>query len=128
MQLDTVVTLSAMRIWNYSKSREHSYRGARRARFTLDSTVIFDGEIRKAVPGLSSQLCERCEVLLFTLDEELVRHAEATAEQLPPQQQQQGVVDSAASAISTTARPLTAELATTAVRPHFEPSSQVTGR
>jgi hypothetical protein len=39
-----------IRIWNYNKSRIHSYRGARLVTCTLDNKIIFKGEISKA-PG-----------------------------------------------------------------------------
>eukprot|EP00611_Tribonema_gayanum_P005860 TRINITY_DN1507_c0_g1_i11.p1 TRINITY_DN1507_c0_g1~~TRINITY_DN1507_c0_g1_i11.p1 ORF type:complete len:1829 (-),score=295.25 TRINITY_DN1507_c0_g1_i11:255-4994(-) len=110
VQFHLPVTLSAMRIWNYSKSREHSYRGVRRARISLDSAVIFDGEIRKAAPGLPS-VPERCELILFTLDEELVQRAEATGlKHLPLQQQQQNEDEAPESATHNSSRPTTAEV------------------
>jgi hypothetical protein len=37
--------LSMIRIWNYNKSRIHSYRGARLLTCSLDKKVIFKGEI-----------------------------------------------------------------------------------
>jgi hypothetical protein len=40
-----------MRIWNYNKSRIHSYRGARYVEALLDERPIFKGEIQKA-PGM----------------------------------------------------------------------------
>jgi len=39
-----------IRIWNYNKSRIHSYRGARLITIEFDDRIIFSGEIRKA-PG-----------------------------------------------------------------------------
>ena len=39
------------RLWNYNKSRIHSYRGARFVQITLDDSFIFRGEIAKA-PGI----------------------------------------------------------------------------
>jgi hypothetical protein len=39
------------RIWNYNKSRIHSYRGARFVEISLDDSFIFRGEIAKA-PGI----------------------------------------------------------------------------
>lgn len=39
-------TLSMIRIWNYNKSRIHSYRGVRGVRISLNGVVIFEGEVR----------------------------------------------------------------------------------
>jgi hypothetical protein len=39
-----------IRIWNYNKSRIHSFRGARFITCNLDETLIFKGEISRA-PG-----------------------------------------------------------------------------
>ena len=57
--------LSMMRIWNYNKSRIHSYRGARYVEIKLDDRFIFKGEIQRA-PGamLGSTACSEC--ILFT--------------------------------------------------------------
>lgn len=42
--------ISMIRVWNYNKSRIHSYRGAKLMSCTLDGKPIFKGEIRRA-PG-----------------------------------------------------------------------------
>jgi len=42
-----------LRIWNYNKSRIHSYRGIRFVVITLDEKVIFKGEIAKACGELT---------------------------------------------------------------------------
>jgi hypothetical protein len=42
--------LSMIRIWNYNKSRIHSFRGAKDIECRLDDKLIFRGEIKKA-PG-----------------------------------------------------------------------------
>ena len=57
--------LSMMRLWNYNKSRIHSYRGARYVEIKLDDQFIFKGEIQRA-PGamLGSTACTEC--ILFT--------------------------------------------------------------
>jgi hypothetical protein len=57
--------LSMIRIWNYNKSRIHSYRGARLLTCSLDKKVIFKGEIQKA-PGNLNDPESCCEVILFT--------------------------------------------------------------
>ena len=40
-----------IRVWNYNKSRIHSYRGARYIEILLDERPVFKGEIQKA-PGM----------------------------------------------------------------------------
>lgn len=37
---------------NYNKSRIHSYRGAKDIMMTLDGTIIFQGEITRAIGGI----------------------------------------------------------------------------
>jgi hypothetical protein len=57
-----------IRIWNYNKSRIHSYRGARFVEVSLDDCFIFRGEIAKA-PGILNGSEESAEgdVLLLLL-------------------------------------------------------------
>lgn len=57
--------LSMIRVWNYNKSRIHSYRGAKIMSCKLDDRTIFKGEIRKA-PGNTNDPEQCCEILLFT--------------------------------------------------------------
>ncbi len=57
-----------IRIWNYNKSRIHSYRGARLLTCELDGELIFRGEIQKA-PGNLNDPENCCEILLFTESE-----------------------------------------------------------
>lgn len=73
--VDPSPTLSMLRIWNYNKSRAHSYRGARRVRASLDGTPIFDGEIRKA-PGMLENAASASEMILFTVSEDLISKIE----------------------------------------------------
>ena len=40
-----------IRIWNYNKSRIHSFRGAKDIMIMLDKKTVFQGEIKKA-PGV----------------------------------------------------------------------------
>lgn len=47
---DQKVEISMIRIWNYNKSRIHSFRGARLINISLDKKTIFRGEIKRA-PG-----------------------------------------------------------------------------
>ena len=66
------VCLSMMRIWNYNKSRIHSFRGARYVEIKLDDRFIFKGEIQRA-PGamLGSSACSEC--ILFTMNANILR-------------------------------------------------------
>jgi len=50
IKLGALTSVSMIRIWNYNKSRIHSFRGARLLTCTLDNKLIFRGEISKA-PG-----------------------------------------------------------------------------
>ena len=53
IQLAEPVTIALLRIWNYNKSRIHSYRGIKFVQIKLQSQLIFSGEIAKA----SGELC-----------------------------------------------------------------------
>lgn len=37
-----------MRIWNYNKSRIHSFRGVKSIQVKLDNEIIFSGEVKRA--------------------------------------------------------------------------------
>ena len=76
MDLKSTFTLSMMRIWNYNKSRIHSYRGARWVQIFFDGTKIFDGELRKA-PGNLYNSEQSAEVILFTFDDDILAMIEA---------------------------------------------------
>lgn len=65
--LYNAVRISMIRIWNYNKSRIHSFRGVREIVLTLDGDLIFTGEISKA-PGVVASPQDCCEILLFTQD------------------------------------------------------------
>ena len=67
----TSTSLSLIRIWNYNKSRIHSYRGAKDLEITLDSNLIFKGEISKA-PGRLNDADQYCEYIMFTKDENII--------------------------------------------------------
>ncbi|CAK4149038.1 unnamed protein product [Aphanomyces euteiches] len=75
VEFDAQVVLSMVRIWNYNKSRAHSFRGVKNARLLLDNAVIFQGEIRQA-PGILGAVEQCCEVILFTTDESLLAKIE----------------------------------------------------
>lgn len=68
-------TLAMMRIWNYNKSRIHSYRGAREILVSLDGAQIFKGEVSKA-PGRMKEADQYCEYLMFTKDEKVLKRIE----------------------------------------------------
>jgi len=57
--------ISMIRIWNYNKSRIHSFRGARLLTCQLDGRTIFQGEISRA-PGNTKDPAACCEIILFT--------------------------------------------------------------
>ncbi|KAH3756455.1 protein JBTS26 [Pelomyxa schiedti] len=69
--LHQTTTISLIRLWNYNKSRIHSYRGVRNVEIFFDGLPIFVGEISKA-PG-SLQNADACaEYILFTTDEAIL--------------------------------------------------------
>lgn len=68
-------TISMIRVWNYNKSRIHSYRGARDIAIRLDEKVIFLGEITKA-PGSLKGSEDLCEYILFTENEDILGRIE----------------------------------------------------
>lgn len=61
VKLDSETTLSMLRLWNYNKSRIHSYRGVRQVIVELDGRPVFEGEVRKA-PGCDAPAVECSEV------------------------------------------------------------------
>ncbi|KAJ8607485.1 hypothetical protein CTAYLR_009437 [Chrysophaeum taylorii] len=75
--------ISMLRIWNYNKSRAHSYRGVRRMRASLDDTPVFEGEIRKALGSLEGA-ASACEMILFTASEDILRNIEKNDVALRP--------------------------------------------
>ena len=74
--LDSAATLGALRLWNYNKSRIHSFRGAREMTVTLDGALIFAGEVRKA-PGGLPEAPAAAEVILFCEDEAFLSNLDA---------------------------------------------------
>ncbi|BFZ02930.1 hypothetical protein BsWGS_05969 [Bradybaena similaris] len=64
--------LALMRIWNYNKSRIHSYRGAKDVVITLDGTEIFKGEIARACGGIEGGTEAFGDTILFTTDENIL--------------------------------------------------------
>lgn len=69
------ITISMIRIWNYNKSRIHSFRGAKDIKINLDSTTIFRGQIKKA-PGNLKNSEKFCEYIMFTEDEKTINNIE----------------------------------------------------
>ena len=91
-------TLSMLRIWNYNKSRQQSYRGLRMVRIKLDGTTIFEGEIRKACGSLSGP--DECsDAILFTTDDGVVRTIEERDEMLYPEFRSTGSYDVSATVV-----------------------------
>nr|XP_015215697.1 PREDICTED: uncharacterized protein KIAA0556 homolog isoform X2 [Lepisosteus oculatus] len=64
--------VAMIRIWNYNKSRIHSFRGAREVEMLLDGKCIFRGEIAKASGTLSGALDQFGDTILFTTDDEIL--------------------------------------------------------
>uniref|UniRef100_A0A7S0P615 KATNIP domain-containing protein n=1 Tax=Calcidiscus leptoporus TaxID=127549 RepID=A0A7S0P615_9EUKA len=69
------MTLSLMRLWNYNKSRIHSFRGARHLEVRLDQVLVFRGEINKA-PGNVADAEACAEILLFTVEDQILARIE----------------------------------------------------
>ncbi|XP_062508912.1 katanin-interacting protein-like isoform X2 [Corticium candelabrum] len=65
-------TIAMIRVWNYNKSRIHSYRGARHMQMMLDDHLIFDGEIARACGGLLGGSEAFGDTILFTTDEDIL--------------------------------------------------------
>ena len=103
------VTLAMLRVWNYNKSRAHSYRGARTVRGILDGVVIFSGEIQKAPGGLEGAEMA-AETILFTTDETILQHIEDhdVIAQSPAMDDLTTLISEAQELLKTT-RPTTAE-------------------
>ncbi|XP_067133505.1 katanin-interacting protein-like isoform X3 [Centruroides vittatus] len=66
------VKIAMIRIWNYNKSRIHSYRGARHMEMILDGQPIFKGEIARACGEIQGSTEAFGDTILFTTDEEIL--------------------------------------------------------
>ncbi|XP_005100895.1 katanin-interacting protein isoform X2 [Aplysia californica] len=64
--------LAMVRVWNYNKSRIHSFRGAKDIIITLDGTEIFKGEIARACGGIEGGTEAFGDTILFTTDETIL--------------------------------------------------------
>ena len=100
-----------VRLWNYNKSRIHSYRGVRYAEMMLDNRAIFKGEIRRASGPLTDD-CSEC--ILFTTDEETLRRIEqndrcATPTTPPPRVSSAEYRPGASAAVTRAAKPAVRE-------------------
>ncbi|XP_022092559.1 protein KIAA0556-like isoform X2 [Acanthaster planci] len=75
--------VAMIRIWNYNKSRIHSFRGARDIEISLDGQYIFKGEIERASGIAEGETGSFGDTILFTEDEDILelisRHDEAYA-------------------------------------------------
>lgn len=71
IDLGTPYRISMIRMWNYNKSRIHSFRGARNLKIQFDERKIFEGEIKKA-SGILENCKDRCEYIMFTSDETVI--------------------------------------------------------
>ncbi|XP_026114123.1 protein KIAA0556-like isoform X1 [Carassius auratus] len=72
MDLGVRCSLAMIRVWNYNKSRIHSFRGARETEMILDGRCVFRGEIAKASGTLSGELDQFGDTILFTTDDEIL--------------------------------------------------------
>ncbi|XP_049938439.1 katanin-interacting protein-like isoform X1 [Schistocerca serialis cubense] len=64
--------VAMIRIWNYNKSRIHSFRGARDVEITLDNRLIFCGEIARASGGILGGTEAFGDTILFTTDDSIL--------------------------------------------------------
>ncbi|KAI0234957.1 hypothetical protein LSAT2_014682 [Lamellibrachia satsuma] len=72
LTFDQPAHIAMMRIWNYNKSRIHSYRGVRDIEMTLDGFMIFKGEITRACGDIVGGSEAFGETILFTMDEDML--------------------------------------------------------
>ncbi|XP_053593533.1 katanin-interacting protein [Microplitis demolitor] len=66
------IKIGLIRIWNYNKSRIHSYQGAKHVVIKLDNIIIFDGEIARASGDITGDINTFGDTILFTTDEEIL--------------------------------------------------------
>ncbi|XP_019902350.3 protein KIAA0556 isoform X2 [Esox lucius] len=64
--------VAMIRLWNYNKSRIHSFRGVKEVEMLLDGRCIFRGEIAKASGTLSGGLDQFGDTILFTTDDDIL--------------------------------------------------------
>ncbi|KAM4829868.1 katanin-interacting protein [Thomomys bottae] len=64
--------VAMIRVWNYNKSRIHSFRGVKDITMLLDGQCIFEGEIAKASGTLTGAPEHFGDTILFTTDEDIL--------------------------------------------------------
>ncbi|XP_023596776.1 katanin-interacting protein [Trichechus manatus latirostris] len=64
--------VALIRIWNYNKSRIHSFRGVKDILMLLDTQCIFKGEIAKASGTLTGAPEHFGDTILFTTDDDIL--------------------------------------------------------
>ncbi|XP_063082778.1 katanin-interacting protein isoform X5 [Cavia porcellus] len=64
--------VALIRVWNYNKSRIHSFRGVKDITMLLDGQCIFDGEIAKASGTLTGAPEHFGDTILFTTDDDIL--------------------------------------------------------
>ncbi|XP_075420768.1 katanin-interacting protein isoform X1 [Tenrec ecaudatus] len=64
--------VALIRVWNYNKSRIHSFRGVRDVTMLLDTQCIFQGEIAKASGTLTGAPEHFGDTILFTTDDDIL--------------------------------------------------------
>ncbi|XP_061455578.1 katanin-interacting protein isoform X2 [Rhineura floridana] len=64
--------VAMIRIWNYNKSRIHSFRGVKDITMLLDEQCIFKGEVAKASGTLAGALEQFGDTILFTTDDDIL--------------------------------------------------------
>uniref|UniRef100_A0A3P8S539 Katanin interacting protein n=1 Tax=Amphiprion percula TaxID=161767 RepID=A0A3P8S539_AMPPE len=72
LDFGTPCQVAMIRVWNYNKSRIHSFRGVKEVEMMLDGRCIFRGEIAKASGTLSGGLDQFGDTILFTTDDEIL--------------------------------------------------------
>ncbi|XP_011703976.1 PREDICTED: uncharacterized protein KIAA0556-like isoform X2 [Wasmannia auropunctata] len=72
MIFEFTITIAMIRIWNYNKSRIHSFRGAKDVIIKLNDIIIFYGEIAKASGDDIGSLDSFGDTILFTTDENIL--------------------------------------------------------
>ncbi|KAL0122229.1 hypothetical protein PUN28_007165 [Cardiocondyla obscurior] len=72
MIFEFAITIAMIRIWNYNKSRIHSFRGAKDIIIKLNDVIIFCGEIAKASGDDMGSLGSFGDTILFTTDESIL--------------------------------------------------------
>ena len=72
IDLEGIERISMIRMWNYNKSRIHSFRGVKHIKVLLDDRLIFIGDIMKA-SGTMENCKDRCEYIMFCDDETIFK-------------------------------------------------------